>query len=177
MIYLYAKQHNKTGLRYFGKTIRDPYKYNGSGLYWRRHLKVYGKDITTTWVHAYDDLELCEQEALFFSKVYNIVDSDEWANIKPENGKDGWPKGVPNPRVVPQSEETRRKKSEKLKGYNFNNSGPNNPNYGKPMPIERKIKLSQTKTGKSLKPWSEERRAKVAATWALKLSSRKEIYK
>jgi len=38
MIYLYKKTHNETGLQYLGKTIRDPHKYPGSGLYWKRQL-------------------------------------------------------------------------------------------------------------------------------------------
>jgi len=88
-IYLYAKQHAVTGLRYFGKTTRDPYKYNGSGKYWTSHCNKHGWDIVTTWVHAYDDIRLCEQEALFFSKVYDIVESNDWANLKPENGING----------------------------------------------------------------------------------------
>lgn len=38
---LYIKTHNKTGLKYFGKTTsNDPYKYKGSGSYWLDHLKV-----------------------------------------------------------------------------------------------------------------------------------------
>jgi hypothetical protein len=170
MIYLYAKQHNVTGLRYFGKTTRDPYTYIGSGLYWRRHIKKHGKDITTTWVHAYDDQDICEQEALFFSKVYNIVDSEEWANQKPENGKDGWPPGVPNPRRVPQSEETRAKRSATLKGTTKSaRFGAANGNYGKPVPEERKAKMRATKAANpTAKPWTEERRAKLLATWAKK---------
>ena len=39
IIYLYLKQHNITGLKYFGKTEQNPYKYKGSGIYWLRHLK------------------------------------------------------------------------------------------------------------------------------------------
>ena len=32
MIYLYVKNHNKTGLKYFGKTSREnPYSYCGTG--------------------------------------------------------------------------------------------------------------------------------------------------
>jgi len=89
MIYLYAKQHRVTGLRYFGKTTRDPYVYNGSGKYWTNHCNKHGWDIETTWVHAYEDINLCEKEALFFSKVYDIVESDDWANLKPENGING----------------------------------------------------------------------------------------
>lgn len=26
--YLYIKTHNQTGLKYFGKTTKDPFKYN-----------------------------------------------------------------------------------------------------------------------------------------------------
>jgi hypothetical protein len=40
--YLYLKQHNKTGLQYFGKTIRDPFTYAGSGVYWNAHLEKHG---------------------------------------------------------------------------------------------------------------------------------------
>ena len=46
-IYLYIKTHNITGLKYLGKTEKDPYRYNGSGKYWKRHLKKYGRDIKT----------------------------------------------------------------------------------------------------------------------------------
>ena len=88
-VYLYAKQHRVTGLRYFGKTKRNPYTYTGSGTYWMRHLKVHGNDVETTWVQSYEDEETLIKEALFFSKVYNIVESDEWANLNPETGLDG----------------------------------------------------------------------------------------
>ena len=113
-IYLYAKQHNKTGLRYFGKTTRDPYQYNGSGKYWISHCNKHDWDITTTWVHAYEDIALCEQEALFFSEVYDIVESSDWANLKPENGCDG---GSVKGRILgPQSVEHSSKISNALKG-------------------------------------------------------------
>jgi hypothetical protein len=170
-VYLYAKQHNLTGKRYFGKTTRDPYKYNGSGLHWKRHCNKHGKnDVTTTWVHAYEDMDLLQQEALFFSKVYNIVESDEWLNMKPENGLDGWPKGTPNPRTVPQSAETKQKKSIALKGTTkAAHFGSENGRYGKPVSEEAKEKMRLTKKlNPTAVPWTEERRAKVAATWAAK---------
>ena len=47
-IYLYIKTHNKTGLKYLGKTTaKDPHKYHGSGADWRTHLKEHGIDYTT----------------------------------------------------------------------------------------------------------------------------------
>ena len=168
---LYIKKHNVTGLKYFGKTERtDIEKYHGSGLYWGRHLKKHGKDITTTWTKEFTDRDDLVEFAEFFSEFYNIVESDEWANTKPENGLDGWPKGTPNPRSVPQSEETRAKRSATLKGTTKSaHFGAANGNYGKPMSEERKEKMRATKLANpTTVPWTEERRAKVAATWAKK---------
>ena len=89
-IYLYVKQHNITGLKYFGKTIRNPFEYNGSGLYWQRHLKIHGKKhIKTLEVWGFDNQESCTQFAIRFSQDNDIVESKEWANIRIENGKDG----------------------------------------------------------------------------------------
>ena len=45
--YLYIKTHNKTGLKYLGKTKRNPFVYTGSGVYWKRHLKIHGNEHTT----------------------------------------------------------------------------------------------------------------------------------
>ena len=48
--YLYIKQHTKTGLLYFGKTVNDPNKYHGSGKRWVKHIKKHGKQyIETLW--------------------------------------------------------------------------------------------------------------------------------
>ena len=83
--YLYIKTHNKTGLKYFGKTTsKDPYKYTGSGTRWTRHLNKHGNDITTEIVGYYLDEEECKKVALEFSLRNNIVESKEWANLKEE---------------------------------------------------------------------------------------------
>ena len=82
-IYLYVKQHRKTGLKYFGKTsTKDPYIYVGSGKYWRRHLKEHGSDIDTLSVWEFDDADMCEKFALEFSYRENIVESSGWADRK-----------------------------------------------------------------------------------------------
>ena len=88
--YLYIKQHSITKKKYFGKTTRDPYTYNGSGPYWVRHIKKHGKEhIVTLWVsELYHDTSIVEV-ALKFSADNDIVNSKEWANMKPENGLDG----------------------------------------------------------------------------------------
>lgn len=91
--YLYIKTHCITGLKYFGKTTKNPFKYQGSGIHWRRHLRKHGKDHTTEVVAEFDDADECEKFALEFSRKNNIVESVEWANLIPENGKDGMPVG------------------------------------------------------------------------------------
>jgi len=93
MTYLYIKTHNKTGLQYFGKftgTERRFKKYKGSGLYWKRHIKKHGYDVTTN-IYSIFDINNCniEDVALDFSIENNIVDSKEWANLVLENGLDG----------------------------------------------------------------------------------------
>ena len=88
--WLMIKQHNVTGLKYFCKTInKDPIKYKGSGTVWRRHLKLHGYDITTTWCQLYTSKEQIQDYATNFSIQNNIVESNEWANLIIENGIDG----------------------------------------------------------------------------------------
>lgn len=88
IIYLYIKQHSITGLKYFGKTTqKDPFKYLGSGSYWKNHIKKHGKEhIKTIEIFGFDDIDLCIDFALKFSKDNNIVASNQWANLCKENG-------------------------------------------------------------------------------------------
>lgn len=81
-IYLYVKQHAVTGLKYFGKTVRNPYSYPGSGVVWKRHYRKHGKEhITTTDVWSFDDYDQAKDFAISFSNRNNIVESGEWANL------------------------------------------------------------------------------------------------
>jgi hypothetical protein len=88
--YLYVKTHNKTGLKYLGKTKKlDPHKYTGSGKKWLMHLKKHGYDYTTEiLLVTKDDIEL-KETGIFFSKLWNIVESKEWANLREESGDGG----------------------------------------------------------------------------------------
>ncbi len=89
-ITLYIKTHNKTGLKYFGKTSQNPFEYNGSGKYWKLHINKHGNDITTKIYGRYtqNDPNL-KKDAIMFSLTNNIIASKEWANLKIENGLDG----------------------------------------------------------------------------------------
>jgi hypothetical protein len=92
-VHLYIKTHRKTGLKYFGRTVEDPYLYQGSGAYWTRHLAKYGDDVSTVIVGTYyDDVEL-RTAAQNFSSTNRVAESTEWANLLPENGDEageGW---------------------------------------------------------------------------------------
>jgi len=88
-LYLYHKKHKITGLNYFGKTDNDPINYNGSGVYWNSHLRKHGKLIETVQVWEFDNINERSEFAIKFSADNNIVKSDEWANLCPENGLDG----------------------------------------------------------------------------------------
>lgn len=92
--WLYLKQHNKTGLKYFGKTIRDPEKYHGSGVYWNNHLKKHGYDITTVWQQLFTTEAELVAFALDYSQKNNITESTEYANLKPEDGLMGGNTGI-----------------------------------------------------------------------------------
>src|ERR1035437_2618610 len=85
--YLYIKQHKITGLKYFGKTIKDPLKYCGSGTKWKYHINYYGREhVETVWFQKFEDIDECRNYALKFSDDNDIVESDEWANLIVENG-------------------------------------------------------------------------------------------
>lgn len=90
--YLYIKTHNKTGLKYFGKTTQNPFMYKGSGTLWSAHIIKYGYNVTTELLNDgapyINELELIK-DATEFSIKNNIVESTEWANKRIENGDGG----------------------------------------------------------------------------------------
>ena len=71
--WLYIKQHNITGLKYFGKTVgKNPNRYLGSGEHWKNHLNKHGTDITTVWCQLFTNKDELTKYALEFSKENNI---------------------------------------------------------------------------------------------------------
>ena len=108
---LYVKE--LMGMKYFGKTTRDPYKYTGSGKIWKDRIKKYGKEkIVTLWVSDwFHDPEIIQDYSLNFSRENGIVESDEWANLQAENGINGGRFINPGtPGSGRKSAETKRKK-------------------------------------------------------------------
>jgi hypothetical protein len=114
--YLYLKTHNKTGLKYLGKTHKDPFKYRGSGVYWLKHLKAHGNDITTEILKECDTKEDLIYWGEYYSKLWDVVKSREFANLQNETGDGRDPESV---------------------------MGEKNPNYGKKWNDEQRKRLSE----------------------------------
>ncbi len=126
MTYLYIKE-SPLGLKYLGVTIQNPYKYYGSGLYWRKHLSFHKfglKDIKTTILLETEDKDEIKFWGMYYSKIYNVVEDKNWANLIPESGE----------LSIVFTDEVRKKMSKSLKG--------------KPKSEEHKKKMSNAAKGK-----------------------------
>jgi hypothetical protein len=139
--YLYKKTHRTTGLQYLGKTIQNPFKYKGSGKRWGYHIKKHGYDVDTEiLLETTNETELVNA-GLYYSVLWNVVKSKEWANLKPEAGDGG---GMP--------EASRKQFGEKMKGH---------PNWAPPPNQQTKDKISKTQTDLLSKMTPEELSARM----------------
>lgn len=150
-IYLYLKTHNKTGLKYLGKTVQDPHEYRGSGLVWNRHLDKHGDDVTTEILFETNNIDEFKQVALKYSDKWNIVESKKFANLMVEQGDGG--------------DTSHLIDYEKFKHKQM---GENNHFHGKTHTPEAiaKIKEARAKqvfSGETRKLWSEQRKGRVVS--------------
>ena len=89
--YLYLKTHNQTGLKYLGFTSsKDPSKYTGSGIYWLNHINKHGYDVKTEILIESTSLNEIKITGLYFSDLWDIVNNNDFANLKVESGDGGW---------------------------------------------------------------------------------------
>lgn len=136
------------GIKYFCKTVgKNIEKYPGSGVRWTNHVKKYGKEnINTLWI---SDWFYCphylQNFALTFSEYNCIVESDEWANLIPENGlsglggsKKGHMAGIPKPK----SQSHRKSISDTLSGVTLEDR------HGKVRAAEIRSAMSKARIGK-----------------------------
>jgi hypothetical protein len=120
-IYLYKKTHNITGLKYLGKTVStDPYKYKGSGVAWTEHINQFGYDVKTEIIKECATKEELKTWGEYYSKLWNVVDSDEWANLIEEAGSGGsWSESSKNKLRQTKKQElsllTKEEKSARIK--------------------------------------------------------------
>jgi hypothetical protein len=125
---LYVKTHNKTGFKYFGKTTRLDciHTYKGSGIHWRRHLKVHGNDYTTELLGIWQDKDRLVNFAIKFCKQNDIVKSTKWANMVLEEGLQGASSGETN---VAKRDEVRAKMSQNSAKNVLGLFGENHPSF------------------------------------------------
>jgi hypothetical protein len=89
MFYLYKKTHRKTGLMYLGYTKKDPKKYQGSGVRWTKHLIKHGSDVETEILCECSTKDEVKEKGRYYSNIWNVVESDDWANMKVEEADGG----------------------------------------------------------------------------------------
>jgi len=143
-IYLMVKTHQKTGLKYLCKTTRNPFKYNGSGVDWLKHLKKHGFEHDTMIV-----MECANQAELYhwgsyYSKLWNVVYGQDdygnkiWANRIPETGGGGATMtSVLATKIHQQNPESRTKRIKTLSDPAVNANFRNALVKGKDNPITR----------------------------------------
>lgn len=156
MFYLYLKTHNKTGLKYLGFTSKDPNKYLGSGKHWINHLKIHGTDIRTEILLETEDKTKIKEAGLYYSSLWNVVKSRDFANMTNEEGTGGAiflgrkhkPESIQKIKDSKKgtvfSEEHKQRLSESAQ-IRF---GDKNPFYGKHHTDDSKQKMSQSLIGK-----------------------------
>lgn len=145
--YLYVKTHEITGLKYLGQTKSNPYEYEGSGITWVQHLKEHGKFIKTEIIKECNTKQELKYWGKYYSKLWNVVESNEWANRVIEAGGGGWwLYGEKNPQ---KRLEVRQKTSLGVKRYLAEN-----PTAG--WTLEKRKKHSDWNRNY----WTEERRKK-----------------
>jgi Zn-finger nucleic acid-binding protein len=91
LTYIYVKRL-PSGLLYLGKTVKDPFNYLGSGLKWVRTIKKNNysiKDIETWVLDKVETEKQLKELGTYYSKLFNVVNSNLWANLKDEDGNGG----------------------------------------------------------------------------------------
>lgn len=81
-----------TGLLYLCKTSSprvDPYKYKGSGKLWVNHIRKHNSYIVTCVLGEYKNKDSLRVAGLYYSNLFDVVDSPMWANLTVESGDGG----------------------------------------------------------------------------------------
>lgn len=194
-IYLYVKTHRITGLKYLGQTTaKDPHKYSGSGTYWKLHLEKHGYLYNTEILKECHSKDEIKNWGTYYSNLWNVVDSKDWANLKPESG-DGGP--MP-PKIILKMKEAKKRNPLKrspesyIKGIETRRKNGTNvvteehrrkislANTGKKRSEESKQNISRGCKGKGRgprKPLSEEQKQHLSKLNKGKQRSRESIEK
>jgi hypothetical protein len=173
-IYLYKKTHRITGLKYLGKTTaKDPHMYTGSGKYWKSHLNKHGFDYDTEILKECATNEEIKQWGEYYSTLWNVVESNDWANLKMESGDGGDPGPIGRSKIAqaqtgrkhtPEENKNKSKRQTGIKrspeylakklGLKYNKPKArtkSNKNKGRPLPQEWIDNSAKSRTGMKYK--------------------------
>ena len=151
---LMIKKHMLVGIKYLCKTIRENHDaYSGSGTRWNNILNKYGKDhVRTRVIFTTHSKSEFKRVGLLLSEQWDIVDSNDWANLVPENGDGGG--GVIGGKMPPRTEQWKaRQRAAKI--------GKPGATKNKKLSKEHVEKLRTAQTGKK---HSEETKARIGAS-------------
>jgi hypothetical protein len=143
------KTHNMTGLKYLCQTKKkDPHKYLGSGIAWRKHLTCHGKTIYTEILLETTNKQLLCDTGRYYSILWRITTAMDdfgnriWANAIPETGGGGGGKiGIPRTELT----------KNKIRQNKPDQSGSKNGMFDKKHSDLTKIICGQSNKGKDLK--------------------------
>lgn len=180
MIYLYVKTHNQTGLKYLGKTMAsDPHSYKGSGKRWVAHCQKHGYDYSTEILFQSESKDEIREQGIYYSNLWNIVESKDWANLIPEqcdggdtSKSDAYKAGLKRRNTSGSNNSMYRRSAIVENNIRWYNNGVKNLyvpegtqpagfipgriiNYKKPHTTETKEKLSQYGTKSCVSPTGE----------------------
>lgn len=182
MIHLYILTHQITKLKYFGvfhesknRTFENFLKYSGSGKYWKNHLNKHGYYFTKKF-KSFETQEKATKFALRFSRLFDIVSSEKWANLQIEDANTGALGRITteetkikirnallgkkrNREISEQERENRRKASTGRKHSEETKLKIGNGNKGKIYTNETKRKCGLKNVGKKL---TEEHKKKIS---------------
>ena len=147
--HLYVKTHKKTGLKYLGQTKRDPFQYSGSGHRWTKHINIHGEEIDTQILQKCYTKSALKEWGLYYSKLWSVVESKQWANLRPEEGTGGATFGM---KEKHHTNEAKKRIS--------------NSNLGKIRTPETKTLMSTNHVGHTGKKHSITTKNKISATHA-----------
>jgi len=109
--FILLKCHKTTGLKYlcYHYGTHDSYhSYLGSGVYWKCHLNKHGRDIFTEIIAECSSREEARDIGLKYSIDYDIVKSNEYANLMVEDARSSFSEdGTCNKERIKKSHESR----------------------------------------------------------------------
>lgn len=145
--YIYLTINKVNNKKYIGKHKSKEFdvKYSGSGILLTKAIKKYGlENFETVMIECCDSFEELNKKEKEYIESYNCVDSEEFYNLT-KGGEGGdtrsWMSKLERSKVM---------------------SGKNNPMYGKFHSEESKQKISKSRTGIKLQPFTEDHKRKLS---------------